>query len=465
MFYKSKIKNHLSDATMDEIIKYTSKLKLLYVEDDANTGAFFKTMMEDIFLELILVSNGEDAMKKLQNNDIDLIITDINMPKMDGLEMIQVIRNENQQIPIIILSAHIKPEYFLKSIKLNIKGYLVKPLDIDDLFDILKEICLSIKLQDEIIQQNKTIEQDHKFLQSVIDNSYESVMVIKEDYSVDLMNKAIKNNMDKRYIADINNPKCYEIFHHRTTPCDGREYYCPLKDVIESKNRKTVIHKHFVTDENIRYVEIAAAPLLDENNNCTGMIETSRDITEHIIIQEQLRQQKDILDYKASHDALTGLANRTLFEDRLQQAFFRAKRNNTNCALFFIDLDKFKQINDTFGHKVGDYVLQTLSDTMKNEIREEDLLSRIGGDEFTLVLENINGVENAKNLAFKLLAAIEKPIYYEKNILNVSASIGISLYPQDSTEIQTLLKYADSAMYRAKKSDENIVYFSKMEKI
>jgi len=448
---------------MDEMIQYTSKLKLLYVEDDLNAGEFFKTMMDEAFLEVILAFNGEDAMKKLRDNNIDLIITDINMPKMDGLEMIQVIRNMNKQIPIIILSAHIKPEYFLKSIKLNIKGYLVKPLDVDDLFDILKDICSSIKLQDEIIQQNKTIEQDHKFLQSVIDNSYESVMVIKEDYSVDLMNKAIKNNMDKRYIADINNPKCYEIFHHRTTPCDGREYYCPLKDVMESKKHKTVIHKHFVADQNIRYVEIAAAPLLDEHNNCTGMIETSRDITEHIIIQEQLRQQKDILDYKASHDSLTGLANRTLFEDRLQQAFFRAKRNNTNFALFFIDLDKFKQINDTLGHKAGDYVLRILSGIMKSEIREEDLLARIGGDEFTLVIENINGAENTKKLALKLLDAIEKPIEYEKNILKLSASIGISLYPQDSTEMQTLLKYADSAMYRAKEGDENIVYFSKME--
>jgi len=451
---------------IEKIIKYSKKMQLLYVEDNKETRESTLLILEEFFENIIVGINGKDGLEKFKNSaNIDIIISDIKMPIMDGLEMSEQIIKINPSIPIFIFSAHNEANYFMDAIKIGVQGYLLKPLDIDQFVKSLDKSIETIELKKEIVQKNKKIEEEHKFLQSVIDNSYESIMVIKEDYTIDLMNKAIQDKIDTKYISDINNPKCYEVSHHRSTPCDEAEHICPLKNVMQSRQSKTVVHLQRDLDENIRHVEIAAVPLFDENDNFAGIIETSRDITEHIAIQEQLRKQKDMLAYKASHDTLTGLVNRNIFEDRLEQAILSAKRNKTKVALFFIDLDKFKQVNDSFGHKAGDYVLQSISRRMKQELREKDTLARIGGDEFILIIENINEVKDIEKLAKKLLNAIEKPIHYENNILNLSASIGISIYPGDSINAQMLLQYADTAMYRAKQGTENILYYSQIGSI
>jgi len=451
---------------IEKLTEYSKQLQLLYVEDDQKTRESTLLILEEFFDNIVVGVNGKDGLENFKNSaNIDIVITDINMPVMAGLEMSKEILEINPSIPIFIFSAYNEVSYFMDAIKIGVQGYLLKPLDIDQVVKTLNKGIETIKLKKEIAQKNRELEENHTFLQSVIDNSYEAMMVIKEDYTVALINKAVRDKIDATYIADVNSPKCYEISHHRSTPCDGSKHPCLLKDTMQNRQSKTVVHLHQDKNGNFMHLEIAAAPLFDENNNCTRIIETQRDITEHITIQEELRKQKDVLDYKAHHDTLTGLVNKNIFEDRLEQAILTAKRNKTKVALFFIDLDKFKQINDTFGHKAGDHVLQSVSNRMKQEIREKDSLARIGGDEFTLVIENINELQDVEKSAKKLLKVIEEPILYENQTLNISASIGISIYPDDTKDIKALLKYADLSMYKAKKNNTNCIYYSQIGEI
>ena len=232
---------------------------------------------------------------------------------------------------------------------------------------------------------------------------------------------------------------------------------------MAAKKSQRAIHKYQDKDGKVHQMELIATPLFDENKKCIGIVESTRDITHHLELQATLHQQKEKLHYLAYHDNLTNLANRVLFEERLEQAISQAKRQNEKFALLFIDLNKFKQINDTLGHKVGDKVLKIISKTMREQVRREDTLARIGGDEFTLLIERIKTAGDVYRLAKKILQAIERPIPYEGEVLNLSASIGVALYPTDATETEELIKYADMAMYKAKKSSNNIVFYQNGE--
>ncbi len=167
------------------------------------------------------------------------------------------------------------------------------------------------------------------------------------------------------------------------------------------------------------------------------------------------RQLTERLAHQARHDALTGLPNRFLFEDRLQQALARARRHGTLTAVLFVDLDRFKQINDTLGHAAGDALLQQVAHRLSLCIRETDTLARMGGDEFTVLLGDLRETRYALVVAQKLLDELKSPFSVEEYELFVTASVGISLFPRDGRDSATLQRNADSAMYRAKNQGRN----------
>jgi len=204
-------------------------------------------------------------------------------------------------------------------------------------------------------------------------------------------------------------------------------------------------------------------PLKSKSGSITGVLGTYEDITQQRTIENELKQQKNILNYQAHHDILTNLPNRILFNDRLGQAIEKAKRNNTIVALFFLDLDQFKQINDSLGHEIGDEVLKDVASLLKSTIRSEDSLARFGGDEFAIIMEDLVHAHDVSSLAQKIINVLFKPINVDEHVLYVSSSIGISLYPQDGSDIQSLLKYADAAMYKAKDEGRNNYQFYSSE--
>ena len=210
-------------------------------------------------------------------------------------------------------------------------------------------------------------------------------------------------------------------------------------------------------------IALSLSLLKNEQGNSIGMIGINQDNTFRKQAENELYDQRKILYYQAHHDALTGLPNRVLFFDRLEQGIIKAKRHSEGLALFFIDLDKFKHINDSLGHGTGDKVLKIISKRLEGIVRKEDTVARLSGDEFTIIIEELKNPENASILAEKILAILKEPIYIDNHQLYVSGSIGISMYPEDSRDAQSLLKYADTAMYKAKEEGRNNFQFYSSE--
>lgn len=190
-------------------------------------------------------------------------------------------------------------------------------------------------------------------------------------------------------------------------------------------------------------------------------IKTDEHLQEQKTSNNKIIEQKDALDYKANHDDLTDLPNRNLLNDRLNHGMEKAKRDSELLAVCFIDLDNFKIINDSLGHDIGDKVLKKVTKRLQQTIRSHDTLARWGGDEFIVIMEGLKDSEDASILAQKILEVLTLPCELEGQELYVTSSIGISIYPKDSTNLDSLIKYADSAMYKAKdEGKNNFQYYS-----
>ena len=251
----------------------------------------------------------------------------------------------------------------------------------------------------------------------------------------------------------------YEAFVARVHPDDRHAVDAAMRHALESRAPYEIDHRIVRPDGTVRIVHESAEVLLDDQGKPTRMIGTVQDITEWKQAQQALQEKDAHLEYIAYHDALTGLPNRALLLDRLTHAASRADRAASRMAVLFIDLDRFKTINDSLGHSVGDAVLQAVSDRLKTLLREEDTLSRLGGDEFVVLLEDLRDGQDAASAAEKIIHALEKVLLIGNYPLHISASIGISLYPQDGRDAETLMKHADAAMYKAKESGRNAFHF------
>ena len=195
-------------------------------------------------------------------------------------------------------------------------------------------------------------------------------------------------------------------------------------------------------------VEHSAAPMHDDRGAVIGAVMVFRDVSAARTITQKLA-------YAAHHDALTGLPNRLLFESRLTQAMALARRHNCEAAVLFLDLDRFKPVNDACGHLVGDRLLQLVADLLKRCVRNTDTVSRFGGDEFVVLLSEISRPADAVALAEKIMHALRIPHTIDGHSLLATASVGIGFYPHDGSDPQSLLRNADHAMYRAKRSGGN----------
>lgn len=173
-------------------------------------------------------------------------------------------------------------------------------------------------------------------------------------------------------------------------------------------------------------------------------------------LQSELISTRETLRVQATHDPLTNLPNRLLFSDRLTQRLADARRQKQALAVMYLDLDRFKIINDTLGHNLGDLLLKEVAQRLLHCLRDSDTLARMGGDEFTIILTNIESTDNATIVAEKVLDSLSGPFFLAGRELFISASIGISLYPSDGTDVETLVKNADTAMYRAKEQGRNM---------
>ncbi len=201
-----------------------------------------------------------------------------------------------------------------------------------------------------------------------------------------------------------------------------------------------------------RWMLVNAVGMFDSDGNRTGQRGSGRDITDR-------KSVEDRINFLATRDALTGLPNRVLFSDRIAQAIAAAQRTGQKLAVFFMDLDRFKYVNDSLGHDFGDVLLKQVAERMLGCVRKHDTLARLGGDEFVLALEGLNQPEDAAQVATKIVRAIAQPFEIGGHTVTTSTSVGISIFPSDAEDERTLMKNADTAMYHAKEKGRNNVQF------
>ena len=230
----------------------------------------------------------------------------------------------------------------------------------------------------------------------------------------------------------------------------GEEAYREIEGYFEQVLRGyPVIYQRIrkLADGESRYLEVKLLPHIGDQGNILGCFAVTTDITEHKLAEERIQRV-------AHHDSLTGLPNRLLFNDRLNQAISFAKRDSRQFGLLYLDLDKFKPVNDTLGHIAGDELLQSAAERIRRQVRESDTVARVGGDEFTVILPDIARREEAETVARKVIAALAAPFQLgnQKQSVEIGTSIGIAIYPADARDADALVKAADAAMYSAKQA-------------
>ena len=227
-------------------------------------------------------------------------------------------------------------------------------------------------------------------------------------------------------------------------------YISALKaETIESGTRIEL--EHHCKDNSTVWVEITATRMTNADGEFIGFLGVSRDISER-------KLQTGRIENLAFYDVLTQLPNRALFQDRLKQALVSAERNGQKVALLFLDLDRFKEINDSLGHAMGDLTLIEVARRLQNVTRQEETLARLGGDEFVLIAQGADHIA-AVVIAERMLNALIQPIEVTGNTFTVGGSIGIALYPEDGEKADELIKHTDIAMYRAKDSGGGYCFY------
>ncbi|PIE58744.1 MAG: hypothetical protein CSA33_02260 [Desulfobulbus propionicus] len=308
------------------------------------------------------------------------------------------------------------------------------------------------------IQQelHDAVTSERTFLQTVIDSAGDPVIAIDLDYTVLLINQAAAALAKQPMPAvGLQEKKCYELLCGREYPCTSDDYPCPVRAMGDQNAQLKLIHPQYHGNGINNSFELDVSPLQDNQGKLYGMIEVARDVTDRLREEKRLRDSRTRLYQLAHHDTLTGLPNRLLFYDRLEQSMKKAARNTAKVAVLFLDLDRFKSINDTLGHDVGDELLVEVARRLQGLCRTSDTVARLGGDEFVFILDDVSTKDDAAVVANKIIDSMIKPFELNGHTLTISTSIGIGLYPDDSEDRDAVIKRADMALYEAKEAGRN----------
>jgi diguanylate cyclase (GGDEF)-like protein len=297
-------------------------------------------------------------------------------------------------------------------------------------------------------QAERALEEEHALLQTVIDSVAEPIVLVERDLRVGLCNRVAREATDHDWKTDPR-PHCHALFCARAA-CGSPAFACPMARVEREGRPVTVVHTYTGANGESRHVEVLASPVWNPDGSFRGLVECGRDITERVQAEQRLKEHETRLNYLAYHDLLTQLPNRTLFAERLQRAMARVRREGRGLAVMLLDLDRYKNVNDSLGHVFGDRLLKSVAGRLAAVVRETDTVARLGGDEFGVLLEGIAGREDVEVVAGKVVEAMSAAFDLEGRRLYVTPSMGAARYPQDGDAPEPLLRHADAALYHAK---------------
>jgi diguanylate cyclase (GGDEF)-like protein len=429
-----------------EITSHQNSLNLqrpsiLIVDDYKRNLIALSVMLEDIDANIISSSSGEDALKKILSPNICLVLLDVQMPEMDGFEVAELMRKNKKTstIPIIFVTAINKDNRHV------FKGYETGAVDF--LYKPIENIVLQSKVKTfiDLFNSKKEVEEKYHQLQAlrstnelILQTVNEAIIGFSKEGKLNFINKSaellfeLNTNSTYRYLEDL--------FFDKTL----------AKNIVESMKTGLLIEDtlEITINESTKIISYSATPIMINESEFTGFVFMARDISEQELLKQQLRKE-------ALHDSLTQIGNRKLFDIQLPRIIKNHKESGNNFALLFIDLDKFKYVNDNYGHNYGDEILINVANTLKSNTREGDLLVRFGGDEFALVITGSVTKELAKTIASRIIQGISKPMQIKDKNIAIGACIGIALYPEHSENNETLMKLSDDAMYQSKNKGGN----------
>lgn len=408
-------------------IDYENKLKsILLVEDEETQLNTLKVILGYFCENVYTASNGIDGLALFNKHKPKLIISDIKMPKMDGLEFCKKVKQVNPDQYFLFLTAYNDNRLLMEAIKLHVTGYILKPLTVHDL---KKEIDAVMELENQ-----KKIKKEYKNLQNIINGIIDPIEVIDKNRKTVLMNKAAEINYENNKNRDLS-----EI-------CENNRIE---EDITKIKSPITSLKRYLDQNQNEIYRQVTFSPLKDENNEVYAYLKHSSDVTELIYTQREL-------NFNTNYDLTTSLPNRNLFLKKTEEVITTSFHHNLMCSLVLIDITDLKSINDSFGYDIGNEIILEFSKFIKDTVRKEDIIARISGDTFAVLLNNIEDKFAPLRLINELKRKTSEYSFEVMfNDLRISFNCGISIYPQDATTALSLLKNADSALNHIKTSSLN----------
>jgi diguanylate cyclase (GGDEF)-like protein len=410
-------------------------LDILLVEDDPTFLHLISHAISKHGGRLETALTGADGLSTFEQRYFPIVITDINLPDMRGLELAEQIKAIRQETQIIATSANYETNSLVSAIERGFTDFFIKPFKIEKLLWAVK------KCEDIIVCQQSLDDERGKF-KAVVESLGEGIAIKDLDYRIQYQNRTMIE-----MFGDRTGSVCYAAFEI-DEPCPG----CPTILALKDGQAHSACRGYTLNSKTV-HIESTASLIRDSRGVVTGTVEIVRDISKRVENENNIREM-------AFLDPLTGLANRRLFQDRLEQAIAKSRRYGTQFGLLTLDLDNFKDINDCYGHEAGDKVLRDAADRIRACCKRDlDTISRMGGDEFSIICTDCNGREQLAVISKELLDQFELPFQLGDALIEVTTSIGISMFPDNGTEAKELEIASDRAMYAAKKAGRNTCRF------
>jgi diguanylate cyclase (GGDEF)-like protein/PAS domain S-box-containing protein len=412
-----------------------ARRRILIVEDDPATRAGLEGLLGDGSADVATAASLDEGRRALARFDPDICLTDLKLPDGSGIDFIRSARASARR-DVIVLTGNGSIDTAVEAMREGAFDYLLKPLKPAELGGLLQRLDRKREVERQLR------EQETRF-RALIEHSSDAIALLSAEGKIVYASPSTGRVIGRRD-RDLIGSRWLDQLH----PDGAVEAADFFAGILADRGRPGTIESRLrESRKGDRWIEMTMTNLLAEPS-VGAVVVNYRDVTER-------RRAIDELEYRAFHDELTGLPNRSLFLDRLSQAIALARRDGRKLAVMFIDLDNLKRVNDTLGHSAGDAVIRAATERLRGCVREADTLARVGGDEFTLLVPEIADESDAVTVATKTLASVAEPFRFRDQEVSVTTSIGIGFYPRDGADPESLMACADRALYRAKETGRN----------
>jgi diguanylate cyclase (GGDEF)-like protein/PAS domain S-box-containing protein len=427
---------------------------ILIVDDEVQNRKLLEALLHAESYLTLTAANGEDALAAIAQLAPDLVLLDIMMPGMDGYQVASTLKANpsTAHIPIIMLTAQIDRSARLAGLKSGAEEFLTKPVDRAELSLRVRNL-LRLKEYGDFLKNHSVLLEQQVQARTIDLQRFRTAM----DATADAIMLVSRSSM--RFI-EFNATACQMLGYSReelflvdpvALSVGPPEYMESLYDALIAGHGTNQLAETQIRRVDGSLIDVEAHRLAQRFGTDWIIVSVLRDISER-------KQAQQRLQHLAHYDALTGLPNRRLFYETLKNTLVQAAQGSWQVAVLYIDLDQFKNVNETLGHAVGDELLGQFSNRLVQCVRVRDAVGRLGGDEFALILAG-QGQQGAALVANKIKEMLRVPFELNGHVVGVTASIGITVQPDDAVDAESLIKYADTAMYRAKQAGRNTFSF------